>query len=1082
MTTASQEPSFDRNAARALLREVNRVREEGSNETVVRQTLIAGLAEVFPRESRPWWVERHIRGAEAYLRFVTLDVQATGYADSVVGLTAIEYERDLRNAALYTEGKHQVRQYCAGLLNTGADPDKVRGVLSDGVEWHAYSLVDVPHKEPGDFSADDVLLHELERLEFTSDGPQFVTSLIRFLERHLGRTATRPLTAVSIVDYFGFNGGSAFVHLADLREAVEGAMEVDADAAELLRTVWTSFMAYLGTGASTFDLDGYVRELYLATLAKVMCANVVKCSSLQSEDDELDRILDGRFFEAKGLHRLVEHDYFGWLNKRDGILRPLARSLQSDLAAYDFERPPTDDLFGGLMAMLADRSQRILLGQEWTPRWLADRMVRRMADKLPAGELPRFVDMCCGSGTMVVATTALARGLLAARGEAPGTQHYLDALASAAIGFDIDPLAVILAKVNWVATNRDSLGALDGSLTVSMPIYHADSLFALALVFEDTGEDEQPDADYRIRLLDQAVALPRFLVQPERQGIFDALLDAAYRLAPAVAVASPRALGRATAQQVVADVEAHPGPGLGAHERRRAEDYLVAFVGALGHLIALGKDGIWVFLVRNNYRPGLVAGQFNGVLANPPWLTMSRVGNNPFVPVLRERASKYGLVPAGSAFLHLEMATVFLAHAVDHYLVDGGVFACVLPGTLRNGAQHMPFRAALTRPGDNSNGLMFRLDELWSIEPGTFKNRGMVAVGTKKSPTYAEAIPGKLVSRESTSDATFQVLSRGERLVWSVLGEQASFIRTYPRGRFAQGADLMPRRLLFHNTRQIAGGRVTVRPLEPDDPDYFLVRLAKKHASFRVEPRTLPARFAHRCLLSAHLVPFAVAPASTAILPVLDDDGRPRLASPGELAAGPGIADHLSQVLSESDFASLDDFWLRGLNLRSKLERQNLPSGKWLVVYGAGGGLPAAAFVRITEEDKVKLDQTLYWAVVESEDEALYLCGLINSNALLGLIQEFIPEGEFGDRHLHTLPTTAVPEYDATNVEHSCVVSATRALVRELGGRRDADATVAQLFTTVIPMTRRRSRMRVVLRGLDAYDEYDAACSALLNQ
>lgn len=43
------------------------------------------------------------------------------------------------------------------------------------------------------------------------------------------------------------------------------------------------------------------------------------------------------------------------------------------------------------------------------------------------------------------------------------------------MGFDIDPLAVILAKVNWIIAMRDLFEQQSGSITV--PIYHADSLF-----------------------------------------------------------------------------------------------------------------------------------------------------------------------------------------------------------------------------------------------------------------------------------------------------------------------------------------------------------------------------------------------------------------------------------------------------------------------------------------------------------------------------------------------------------------------------------------------------------------------------
>ena len=105
------------------------------------------------------------------------------------------------------------------------------------------------------------------------------------------------------------------------------------------------------------------------------------------------------------LHRLVEHDYFGWLMgpAHIGRIRPLARVIQSDLAAYDFGQAPEDDLFGDLLAALAQRTQRVLLGQERTPKIIADAMAEALFERLEDHVAPRFVDMCCGSGSMLVA-------------------------------------------------------------------------------------------------------------------------------------------------------------------------------------------------------------------------------------------------------------------------------------------------------------------------------------------------------------------------------------------------------------------------------------------------------------------------------------------------------------------------------------------------------------------------------------------------------------------------------------------------------------------------------------------------------
>lgn len=1079
----SSRPQFDIHAAKAFIEEAGRVRDSQANETVTRHTLIGGLADTFPSSTRPWWVHRHIRGAEAHVGFAEMGEERKGFVDSVVGLTAIEYEKDLRSVALFRIGKHQVRQYCAGLLNEGADPTRVRGVLSDGVEWHAYGLRGVAARRPGTYDVDSFELIELETLSCSTPDDRHADLWVDFLVRHLGREGTRPLTAPSVADYLGFDSGFGAAHLRGFDLVVQDAMAADPEAADLVKRIWTSFVSHLSVepSAAAFDTTTYVQEFYLAILARLLCANVVMRRALRSDNAELGRILDGRFFEAKGLHRLVEHDYFGWLTSPAHLhrVRPLASSLQGDLAAYDFAASPDEDVFGAMIAALAQRTRRLLLGQEGTPAWLATRIAESMFEALPEGDAPHFVDMCCGSGSMMVAVTRLARARLSGAGVEPGSREALGYLVQAATGFDIDPLAVILAKVNWVVTNRDWLEPFDGSNPVSLPVYHADSLFALAPVFDGPIGDD-PTADYALRLLDQRVDLPRFLVVPATQAVFDLLLERTYSLAMNLA-ATPGGVLDPTAVEIVvdevlaeADVEFEDG------QRVSTIEFGVNLAETLAQLKRDRKNDIWVFVIRNSYRPGLVAGQFNGIISNPPWLALSKLGLNPFSEVLKARADQYGLTARGSAFPHLEMATTFLAHAIENYLAEDGLVGCILPDTVRNGAQHRPFRAQVGRYDGAAPRFRMALDSLWKVDAGVFKNRAVVAIAHKADPSRFEEVSGDLVRPGSSDAITHYVASFGDRMVWSPNPPGDGVPGGYPPGFANQGADIMPRRLIMVSEQRRPGGRSTVSTPARDGADWYLLSDAKKHTGFAIRPRTLPSRFVQRCLISKHVAPFVISPPAAVVLPI---DRTPthswRSSTPAEIASSPTARDHFENVVAESDFASLKG-WMDALDYRSKLTKQAFDPDSWLVVYGAGGGIPAAACaqVRVLGDVPPVIDQTLYWILTENEDEAVFLTGLINSESLLERIADFIPEGDFGDRHLHTLPSKAVPQYDAADETHARVVDATRQLISELNGHRHV-APDGELFTIDVPMVSRRSRLRALIKSLESYHEYEAACAGL---
>ena len=192
-----------------------------------------------------------------------------------------------------------------------------------------------------------------------------------------------------------------------------------------------------------------------------------------------------------------------------------AKFFKKFLSVYDFSVNVEEDLFGNLMIQLADRSQRLLLGQELTPSWLSNMIVRKTMSMLHNGEMPIFVDMCCGSGSMVVSMLRLLQSMLS---ECTPEEKQKIVMKSIT-GFDIDPLAVILAKINWVIAANN---IIDFNPDIYIPIYHADSLFIQSPI------SIQKDS-CMLQLHDEYISIPLFLVRDSTGGnLFDSVLDVAY--------------------------------------------------------------------------------------------------------------------------------------------------------------------------------------------------------------------------------------------------------------------------------------------------------------------------------------------------------------------------------------------------------------------------------------------------------------------------------------------------------------------------------------------------------------------------
>lgn len=1056
----------------AFLARAIQLRNAANKEEVMKANLFHHLPGMFP--DKPGWLDHHISGAEAQVRVAKGDGDLSRFTDSLIGLTSIEYESDLRRASRFTGGRHQVAEHLAGLLNQGHPVENLVGVLSDTVMWVAYTSTVVTEREVGRYGTDDIELHEIDKVDASTATEAHARDLGEFLVKHLGRSGSRPLTADTIVADLGIDSRFGSAHLSATTTFIEGAFAADPDYAELIESLWVRFVAVAGSGAETvpFDRENYGHEVYLVTLAKLICANVLEGRALRSDDGELERILSGEHFRSEGLDNLVEYDYFGWLADGSNVagLLPIAQAIQEDLHAYGFTQVPVEDLFGRLMAELGRRSQRLLLGQEFTPSWLCDAMARRLLADLPDETAPRFVDMCCGSGAMLVSVTRQYAAAMIADGAVAGDPAGLERLLASATGFDIDPLAVLLAKVNWVVANRDWLTT---GQAISIPVYHADSLFTGPPFAHEAGGD-----DLRLALHKGVeVTLPVFLMNPDHRRLFDDLLHRAYALARAAegGKLDPRAVSKSAAAALGDDGSLDPA------DSARVSDFYVQLVGGMHKLQAAGLNGLWAFILKNSYRPALVAGQFNGLISNPPWLALSKMRDNPYGIVLRALATRLKLNPPGSAHLHTELSTTFLYASVDRYLQPDAVVACVLPDAVLNGYQHRPFREG--SPSTLRPPIRFRPRHIWRVARHTFKNEAIVLFGSKTAGATRSPIPAHIVSRDDEIATEFRVIRRGNRLVWSDTDSGSHGTDFLNAGEFRQGADLMPRTLLFHDLQATGSGRWSVGAIDRQaSPRRYLVKDAKKHYDFSIKRGSIEDRFVFTALLSNHLTPFELADPAEVTLPFERTATGWRAVTTQELAADPPSADFFRRVHAaigpEADSETL--FRLVETE-RSKLSEQTFRAAGHLVVFGAGGGVVCAASRSLSSLDPARLviDQTLYWVAVDTEDEALYLSGLFNSPAIDPLITAFQPQGQRKERHIHLLPKLVTPKFDPADPLHQAVVDATASLLTEWSDARQTAAVRERLDPNKALAPRRSHLRREVIGRLPSYDAYTAACADL---
>lgn len=1051
---------------------------EGAVEDRIRHYLSSRLASIFP--DYPWWVQAHIQGTEEHVHFSTARGNRDGFVDAVVGKTAIEYEKNLTIQGIFDEGYYQVKEYSAALCNIGIPEAEVLGVLSDTVRWYGYTVQITSEPAEGRLlGPDNIELEQIAFVDLSIGTNEEYTRFEQFIGHFLARDESRILNAKTLATDFGVESSFYRETIGVFSETIQRAMEEKPDYAELIKQVWQNFVAYLGASDyGSFSLETYVSEFYLVTVAKVLCVNILAGRTIVSSDDEIRAILDGKYFSRQNIYNFVDYDYFGWLNDNPYIefIIPCVREIQNQLRAYDFSRLGEQDLFGRLLAQLANREHRLMLGQEFTPHWVARDIVDYNIEKL-GDEEPRIMDMCCGSGVFLIESIKSVREKYAISADNYDTEKDI-LIFSAVMGFDIDPLAVMLAKVNWIMAMRDLFAVHTGSITV--PIYHADSLFVETPI---THRISTQGEDYYILVINQQhIRIPAFLFLPDYRKAFDSFVSKAYRLAMARAAIPETETGAITAGALLEAVERESGTVFDTEKKNELAETSTQLVLQLESLQRQGKNGIWHFVISNSYRPGLTENQFNCIVSNPPWMAMSKLADNPYKNALREIAMRYSIQPFGAAHPHMELATIFLVSSIDRYLDDGKHFSYIMPASLMSGLNHEPFRQE--KYSSSEIELKTKISAIWELPIDTFKNKAVVLSG-EKCDVIPDAISGRVYEDVNIyNECTYTLNRQGNRSAWTNKGrdvEVADVISGNSIG-FAQGCDLFPRTVLFHTYMQRQNGNWDITPIERTSDLWYLVSESKKNLCNNLVAENFDTEFIFDVYISKHLSPFIMSEPAKAMIPGRKIQGNWEPLLPSDCALLNASTVYVFQQISEAVKQDIVSFLSETINIYGKLYKQNFSTRDYLVLSSASGSNPCAAYINLQNYNRSRLviDQTLYWYLASTEDEAIYITGLLNSSALWEAISDFQPEGGFGKRHIHTLPYKIIPEFDAENDSHMNVVEATKILIDEWKTICQSEPYNMLLLPNSGSLSSRRKRQQARIRGLISYGRYSTACSEVL--
>ncbi len=451
-----------------------------------------------------------------------------------------------------------------------------------------------------------------------------------------------------------------------------------------------------------------------------------------STHEAFESLENGQEYCELGIANWPREDLFSWyLAAWDQSLQEALERLAQQVRKFWSGRPisvPGTDYFKNLYHALVPSPLRHSLGEFYTPGWLAQWVLQQAAPEFFGTDETdqqdedllhtRVLDPACGSGTFLV--KVLAQLLRVGKRVGVSPARLLQTAAQSVVGWDVNPLAVLAARANWVL-NLLELFPGDGG-KVEVPIFWTDPV-QLVTVHKELRESRfgtlsTPWGPCRV---------PPMLLHPET-------------LAHHCLVAQKHLAQHHHAAQFAQACRAWQGSPAAPPSELQA---LQTWYEDLQQLREQGAGGLVPEMIREFLVP-LTQGQFDLVVGNPPWVNWEHV-NGEYRNTLRKLRAHYLLNyrPSGRpprlGAVKGDFSALMIYAVADRWLKHGGKLAFVVPQSLFKaagaGAGFRRFRIAQTLEEEVPLQVV-RVDDLIRLRPfAGAANRTAVLVLEKGTPT-----------------------------------------------------------------------------------------------------------------------------------------------------------------------------------------------------------------------------------------------------------------------------------------------------------------------------------------------------------
>jgi hypothetical protein len=748
---------------------------------------------------------------------------------------------------------------------------------------------------------------------------------------------------------------------------------------------------------------------YYAILIKLLAAEIVsffnpwmprQVEKLQSATTpaklkrELEDLERGGIFHEMGITNFLEGDLFSWyLAAWTDPIQSLARKMISKLDEYNpgtFSEEPAQsrDLLKKLYQQLFPKSVRHDLGEYYTPDWLAEHVLDELGYEGDPDK--RLLDPACGSGAfLVMAINRIRRWYDENREKCAYDEgELLKKILANVIGFDLNPLAVMAARTNYLVAIKDLIRHVEG---VEIPVYLCDSIMTPA----EYGDLFTGGQGKVARVPCSAMKPPHLLVpkeiaeSPRDVAKYADILEACVKNA----YAPEEFLSRCRDE------------GLNI----TATDAHLALYKELVKLDKANKNGIWARIIKNNFAP-LFVGRVDYVAGNPPWVSFDNLPGGYGDSIdrlwddykLRGSSGWYGRFAKGNQ----DLSILFTYACADAYLLPIGQLGFVITQTVFQAAAH-----GSLSPGEDFGFRRFRLaesplrvkrvDDFTSMRPfeGAENRTATFVAAVGKSVTkfpvdyfmwrlkqgshLEDVVSWAQFERTAESELRFGIPLRSSSGPWVILPKSVSpaivvklssgspVYRAW-RGTDTRGANAI---YWFHLLNRTPGG--------------VLVRNATEGAKKKVEAKTvtLEADLLHPLVRGRDVVKWK---AKTDLWMLYPHDLDEPL-SEDRIKKLPKTWGYLTGFKEELAKRKMFDLSFRKQAFYALFQTHEELLSPIKVVWREVSSSFEAAIVQATEEKVPIPDHTVVFVPFREIEEAAFFCATVNSSPFRFLVKRYVP-------------------------------------------------------------------------------------------